>query len=59
VTRGEVGRLWIPIMPFLLVAALEQPPGADGAPSRGRALLLLVGALLLPLDLAIRAHWRL
>ena len=59
VTRGEVGRLWIPIMPFLLVAALEEPRSAEGGPTIGWAHALLVGALLLPLDLAIRVHWRL
>lgn len=59
VTRGEVGRLWLPLMPFLLLAALVEPASGGATARLGWARPLLAGALLLPLDLAIRAHWRL
>jgi hypothetical protein len=41
-TRGEVGRIWIPIMPVLLVAALARPAadGGEGAPSASAAIWL-------------------
>ncbi len=56
-TRGEVGRLWIPLMPLLLVGAVARPAGADGdaAPSLREALLL--GALLAAVDLVLRTRW--
>ena len=59
VTRGEVGRIWIPLMPLLLVAIL---PPADGPspnadPTDRRTLMLVVGALLGALCLAIRVSW--
>lgn len=53
-TRGEVGRLGIPLMPLLLVAALARPPAA---PSRAHALLLAV--LLAAIDTALRVRWEL
>jgi hypothetical protein len=59
VARGEVGRIWIPLTPFLLVAALarSRDGGQAGArPSRREALLL--GALLLPLSIVLRLSWR-
>jgi len=59
VTRGEVGRLWIPLMPFLLLAALVEPARGATTACVGPARALVTGALLLPLDIAIRAHWRL
>ncbi len=53
-TRGEVGRIWIPLMPLLLVGALTDP--TEGAsPSRREALL--VGTLLIAIDLALRVRW--
>jgi hypothetical protein len=52
VTRGEVGRLWIPLMPTLLVAALVRL----GGPSRGEALA--IGSGLAGLCLAIATYWR-
>jgi hypothetical protein len=52
VTRGEVGRLWIPLMPALLASALVT--GAED-PSRGEALGQ--GALLALLTLAIAGYW--
>jgi hypothetical protein len=52
VTRGEVGRLWIPLMPLLLVASL----GGEGrAPGTREALLQ--GVLLAALTLAIGRYW--
>ena len=58
VTRGEVGRIWIPLMPLLLVAILAPAgPSHDGDPSDRRTLMLVVGALLGALCLAIRVSW--
>jgi hypothetical protein len=51
VTRGEVGRIWIPLMPLLLVASLADPT----AP--GRKTALLQGALLAALTLLIGSYW--
>lgn len=51
--RGESGRILIPLMPALLVAALARPV----RPARGEALL--VGALLLCIDVVLRLSWRL
>jgi hypothetical protein len=59
-TRGEVGRIWIPIMPFLLVAAVAEPRGeavAEAEPGAGEALAL--AALLAPLCVVIRLYWTL
>ena len=57
-TRGEVGRIWIPIMPVLLVAALARPvrPGDDDAPSAASALLL--AATSAPATVAIALWWK-
>jgi hypothetical protein len=57
-TRGEVGRIWIPIMPVLLVAALARPasPEREEGPSAGSALLL--AALIAPATIAIALWWR-
>jgi hypothetical protein len=49
--RGEVGRIWVPLMPLLLVAALGEPDG----PARREALL--IGALLAVIGLALRVYW--
>jgi hypothetical protein len=51
VTRGEVGRIWIPLMPLLLVASL----GGHDAPDRRVALLQ--GTLLAALTLTIGSYW--
>jgi hypothetical protein len=57
-TRGEVGRIWIPIMPVLLVAALARPtvPGDDNTPSAVSTLLL--GATLASTTIAIALSWK-
>jgi hypothetical protein len=57
-TRGEVGRIWIPIMPVLIVAALARPDGRDpdAAPSASAALLL--AAAIAPMTIAIARWWR-
>jgi hypothetical protein len=57
-TRGEVGRIWIPIMPVLLVAALARPAraGEEGGPTAAAALV--AAALLVAIDLTIAASWR-
>jgi hypothetical protein len=54
-TRGEVGRLWIPLMPLLLVAAVAGSRGEKTGPSRSEALWL--GVLLVVLDVALRVRW--
>ena len=51
VTRGEVGRIWIPLMPLLLIASMAGPT----APRRRDALLQ--GTLLAALTLAIGSYW--
>lgn len=51
VTRGEVGRLWIPLMPLVLVASL----GGDGRPGHGESLVL--GAVLAAFTLVIGSYW--
>ena len=50
-TRGEVGRLWIPLMPFALLLAFRP----DEAERPGRTLL--VGGLLALATVAIAAAW--
>jgi hypothetical protein len=57
IVRGEAGRILIPIMPVLLVAAVaEKTPRATAAgPSTGFSVLL--GALLAATSLVIRLTW--
>jgi hypothetical protein len=57
-TRGEVGRIWIPVMPVLLVAALARPArdGKDGAPSAVSALLL--AGTIAPTTIAVALWWK-
>ena len=57
-TRGEVGRIWIPIMPVLLVAALARParPEDDSAPNAASAVML--AAAVAPATIAIALWWR-
>jgi len=58
VTRGEVGRIWIPLMPFLLVAAVAEPGrGQEAAAGPSRREALLLGALLVALSMVIRLSW--
>jgi hypothetical protein len=58
VTRGEVGRIWIPLMPLLLVSALARPGGVEGeTASPGRRPALLLGILLAALCVMMRLHW--
>jgi hypothetical protein len=52
VTRGEVGRLWIPLMPLLLIAGLG---GAEDTPDRRSSLV--DGALLAALTLTLGSYW--
>jgi hypothetical protein len=61
-TRGEVGRIWIPLMPFLLVAALVDERRADDAsasPALPAAEALLLSLLLAGVCLQLRLYWRL
>jgi hypothetical protein len=51
VTRGEVGRIWIPVMPLLLVASLGNPASPD------RRTSLVVGSLLGALTLLLGRYW--
>jgi hypothetical protein len=48
-TRGEVGRLWLPLMPVVLVAALARP----GAPARAEAIACALCLAALTLGLAV------
>jgi len=60
VLRGEAGRILIPIMPLLLVAAVsKERPGADGQRAAGPSvsLAVLLGALLTATSLVIRLTW--
>jgi hypothetical protein len=55
-TRGEVGRLWIPVMSLLLVAALAgRDRGTEASPTPVEAVWL--AALLVALDLVLRIRW--
>jgi hypothetical protein len=47
--RGEVGRIWIPLMPLLLIPAAERVGTRWRAPA--------VGALLVLLSVAFRVRW--
>lgn len=53
VARGEVGRLWIPLMPLVLLAGGSAFEGARARPS------LLAGLLCAGSTLALAAAWRL
>jgi hypothetical protein len=56
-TRGEVGRLWIPLMPLLLVAVLAPGQGPREDASDHRAGPIVLGVLLAALCLALRLSW--
>jgi hypothetical protein len=51
VTRGEVGRIWIPLMPLLLVACLGAPDSPD------RRTGLVVATLLGASTLLLGSYW--
>jgi hypothetical protein len=51
-TRGEVGRIWLPLMPTLLVAAMARP----GGPTRDEALVC--GTCLAALTIAMGTFWQ-
>ena len=51
-TRGEVGRIWLPLMPVLLVAAVA----GRGGPARGDALFY--GAALAALAVTMAVYWQ-
>jgi hypothetical protein len=58
--RGEMGRILVPLMPVLLVAAVVSAPSADapeGEPSLSNALVL--GTLLAATDIVLRLSWEL
>jgi hypothetical protein len=63
VTRGEVGRLWMPLMPMTMVGTLVAASGAvnrDGPSSAERdhnAQVVLLGVLLAIMTLAISMSW--
>lgn len=56
-TRGEVGRIWIPVMPVLLVAALARP-SADGDRAPSAASAVLLAAAIAPIPIALALWWR-
>ena len=51
-TRGEVGRIWLPLMPVLLVAAMARRDGPS------RAEVLTCGACLAALTVAMAVFWQ-
>lgn len=51
VTRGEVGRIWIPLMPLLLLSSLAEPEAPDGKEA------VFVGTLIAVLTLVIGSYW--
>jgi hypothetical protein len=51
VTRGEVGRIWIPLMPLLLVACVGAPESPD------RRTALVVAVLLGASTLLLGSYW--
>ena len=48
-TRGEVGRLWLPLMPVVLIAALARP----GGPTRAEAITCAAGLAALAVTMAV------
>jgi hypothetical protein len=55
-TRGEVGRIWIPVMPLLLIAALTRSVD-DGDSGPPRAEILTLGLLLAVSCAVLRVCW--
>ncbi len=63
VARGEVGRIWMPLMPISLVAALSPQVSSQAAePSKSNAIqpreAVILGALLVACACVIRLKWR-
>lgn len=64
--RGEAGRIWIPLMPFLLVAGLlrvlpvedQAVDGAERAAGPGPGAAAGLAALLLACSVVLRLSWR-
>jgi hypothetical protein len=59
VTRGEIARLWMPLYPFVLVAALPACNQADRIPCRKQLAgsALLIGVLLAVFCVVVRLYW--
>jgi hypothetical protein len=58
--RGEVGRMWMPFMPLLFVAAWSAPPLDRESPvlfSQRPRDAVVVGALMLVYCVTLRLHW--
>lgn len=56
-TRGEVGRIWLPLMPLLLVAALARRGGTPASAGPSMAEAAALGLLLAATSLALRLAW--
>ena len=56
-TRGEVGRIWIPLMPVLLVAALARRGDERGSAGPSLSEAAVLGLLLAATSLALRLAW--
>ena len=59
ITRGEVGRIWIPLMPLLLVAALARRGGDQATIGPSQAEATALGLLLAATSVALRLSWNL
>jgi len=57
--RGEVGRIWIPLMPLLLVATLAEPATTHDETATGPTVseAMLLAVLLAALCLGLRTWW--
>lgn len=59
--RGEVGRIWIPLMPFVLVSSFVRPSSDGGSPpgERGPSVreTLVVGVMLMVCSVVLRIRW--
>ncbi|QDU69664.1 hypothetical protein [Engelhardtia mirabilis] len=61
VVRGEAGRIWVPLMPYVLVAALIDDERAERNPAAecARPVWVVLAALLALTCIVLRWHWRL
>jgi hypothetical protein len=58
-TRGEVGRIWLPLMPMLMTLSFSQVPEWFRLnDSKSKKLMFLLAGLLLCLSLCIRIMWQ-